>query len=115
MKKDFRVYLFHILDAIANIEEYLKGVSESRFYKDKLIQDGVIRNLEIIGEAAKRVPVSIKEKYSKIEWRKISGMRDILIHEYFGVDLERVWGVVRNRIKGLKRDIAKIVRDSKKG
>lgn len=111
MKKDFRVYLFHILDAITNIEQYLKGVSETKFYKNKLIQDGVIRNLEIIGEAAKRIPNPIKEKYAKIEWKKISGMRDILIHEYFGVDLERVWRVVRNRIKDLKKDISKVLKD----
>ncbi|MCK4827069.1 DUF86 domain-containing protein [bacterium] len=111
MSKDYKVYLHHILDAIKTIEKYIKGLSENDFYKNKLIQDGVIRNLEIIGEAAKNVPKEIQNEYSHIEWKAISGMRDVLIHDYFGVDLERVWGVLVNRISQLKKDISGIIKN----
>lgn len=74
MDKDYIVYLHHISDAIVNIESYISNINEDDFYKNKLIQDAVVRNLEIIGEAAKRIPEIVKQKYSNIEWKKISGM-----------------------------------------
>ncbi|HEC86588.1 MAG TPA: DUF86 domain-containing protein, partial [Thermoplasmatales archaeon] len=67
------------------------------------IQDGVIRNLEIIGEAVKNLPDDIKKDYPEVEWRKIAGLRDILIHAYFGVDLEVIWDIVKNKVPELKR------------
>ena len=70
---------------------------EEEFYKNKLLPDGVIRNLEIIGEAAKHVPTRLRDKCLGVEWNKVSGMRDVLIHNYFDVDLEIVWRVVKNR------------------
>lgn len=109
MSKDYRVYFFHILEAIENIQKYTKGASKKKFLSVKLIQDAVIRNLEIIGEATKSIPAPIRNKYPHIEWKKIAGMRDILIHDYLGVDLERVWLVLKNRIPGLKKDISKII------
>lgn len=109
MDKDHTVYLFHILDAIENIENYVQNVSENDFYKNKMLQDAVVRNLEIIGEATKRIPETIKQKHTNIEWKKISGMRDVLIHDYLGVDYERVWMAIINRIPELKKDIQNIV------
>ncbi len=109
MKNGYRVYLLHILDAIKNIEEFTKGCSKEKFIKAKIIQDSVIRNLEIIGEAAKHVPASVRKKYSSIEWKRIAGMRDILIHEYFGVDLDRVWQVLKVRLPELKEGINNIL------
>jgi uncharacterized protein with HEPN domain len=87
MKHDEKVYLQHILDAISRIEEYLQGIDEGTFSQRPLIQDGVIRQLEIIGEAVKRISSELRERYSHIPWQDIAGTRDKLIHHYFGVDI----------------------------
>lgn len=111
MSKDYTVYLRHILDAIENIETYVHGMTEDLFFANRLVQDGVVRNLEVIGEATKRLPNSIRDKYPDIEWRKMAGMRDVLIHDYFGVDVQRVWGVVKNRLPFLKIRLGEILSD----
>jgi len=111
MSRDYTVYLLHILDAITIIESYVAELTEDSFRQNRLIQDGVIRNLEIIGEATKKLPKRLTNKYPDIEWKKMAGMRDVLIHDYFGVDLERVWGVVRNRLPALRENITKILTD----
>ena len=89
MTRDYTLYLRHILDAITIIESYVAGLTEDSFRQNRLIQDGVIRNLEIIGEATKKLPKRLSKKYPDIEWKKMAGMRDVLIHDYFGVDIER--------------------------
>jgi uncharacterized protein with HEPN domain len=112
MRKDFRPFLEHILEAIQKIEAYTKGFKKEDFFGNKLVQDGVIRNLEIIGEATKRIPEAIRGGYPQIEWKKIAGMRDVLIHGYFGVDIEKVWGVIKNRIPELKSTVSKILKQN---
>lgn len=101
MKHD-ELYVAHILDAIAAIERYLDGVSYDAFLDSRLLQDGVIRELEIIGEASKQLADAFRERFLHIPWADITGMRDKLIHEYFGVDLELVWKTVKDDLPVLK-------------
>ena len=102
MKKEIRVYLEDILESIGKIEEYTNGIALEEFKNNAECQDAVIRRLEIIGEAVKNLPSDLKEKYSSIPWRQIAGTRDILIHEYAGVSLERVWKVITDDLEPLK-------------
>lgn len=110
-ERDDTVYLKHILDAIVRIEGYLSGVSHEEFTKNLLLQDGVIRQMEIIGEAAKRISSDLRNKYSKIPWKDIAGMRDKLIHDYFGIDINAVWVTTRKDIPELKADVQRILKD----
>lgn len=103
MPKDSEVYSADILDAIAKIERYTKGYGYAQFAKDTLVQDAVIRNLEIIGEAAKSIPATMRSK--DVEWKKIAGLRDMLIHQYSGVNLAIVWDVVEHKLPELKRAV----------
>ena len=110
MQRDDSVYLKHIRDAIIKIDSYTKRVSSSTFEKDTLIQDAVIRQIEIIGEATKRLSTDIRTGYTNIPWDDISGMRDKLIHDYFGVDIEKVWITVQDDIPVLKKQINQIIK-----
>ena len=114
MKRDVRVYIEDILESITKIEEYTKEISEEDFYGNTQVQDAVLRRLEIIGEAVKNIPQEFRDKYSGIPWKKIAGLRDILIHRYFGVNLERTWKVVKEDIFDLKSKILKVRKDLKK-
>ena len=108
MKKDPRVYLAHILECAQKIERYTKG-GEKEFHNDTMLQDAVIRNFEIIGEAAKRVPESYRKAHSQVPWRLMAGFRDVLIHAYEGIDLKRVWHIVRHDLPNVKEAIEKIL------
>ena len=111
MEKDDKVYLRHILDAASLIEEYLSGIDEEKFLKTTLVQDGVIRQLEIIGEASNHVSKHLQDTYPEIPWADIVGMRNKLIHDYFGVDLEKVWMTAQEDIPYLKEKITGLLRD----
>lgn len=103
------VLIRHILGAIERIESYTRNISEDEFMKNFLIQDGVVRNLEIIGEASRKIESGIKDSSPNIPWKKISGMRNKLIHEYFGVDLNTVWIVLVEDLPPLRTALVDIL------
>ena len=108
MEKDPKVFIEHILDCIDLIEKYMQGKSEDDFMESAELQDCVIRRIEIIGEAVKNLPETIKKKYPDIQWKRIAGMRDVLIHEYFGVDLDLTFKVIKKDIPILKEKMLAI-------
>jgi len=113
MKKEDSVYLKHALEEILKIERTLEGKSETDFKADVDIQDAVIRRIEIIGEAVKNVSRELKDKNPEIEWKKIAGTRDVLIHSYFSVDLDLLWGITKKNLPELKDKIKKLLKSSK--
>jgi uncharacterized protein with HEPN domain len=108
MKRD-EPYLQHIYDSISDIEKFIKNISKDQFFENKEKQYAVIRALEIIGEATKNISRELKAAYPKIPWKTIAGMRDKLIHEYFGVKLERLWEVIQKDLPALKEQISKVL------
>lgn len=110
MRKDDTVYLRHILDAICQIEEYTKDIGHEAFLRTRLRQDAVIREIEVIGEAVKKLSPEFKERQPGIPWKDVAGMRDKLIHDYFGVDLDAVWDTVKKDIPPLKDEIERLLK-----
>ena len=107
--KDDRVYLHHILDAIRRILEYT-AEGQAAFFSRPMIQDAVVRNLEIIGEAVKNLTEPLKANRADIAWKRIAGMRDKMIHEYFGVNLQLVWEVVERDLPQLRVALESVLR-----
>jgi uncharacterized protein with HEPN domain len=108
--KDDRVYLAHIRDAIERIDTFTSG-GRSQFLADPMVQDAVIRNLEVIGEAAKGLSQTIRLANADVPWKQIAGMRDVLIHHYFGVKLETVWQVVADNLPQLRQRVQQLLNE----
>lgn len=107
-ERDWKLFLRDITTCIERIETYVGGLDRKDFFADQKTMDAVMRNLEVIGEAAKKLPENIKEKYPNVEWRKLAGLRDILIHHYFGIDEDIIWDVLANKIPEVKTELKKI-------
>ena len=105
MPKSHELYLEDIRTSIEKIEEYTERVSFKEFSENSLLVDATVRNLEIIGEAVKKLPSAITAGRPEIEWKKIAGLRDILIHAYFGVDVRIIWDIVVHKLPGLKTSV----------
>ncbi|MCX9081845.1 MAG: DUF86 domain-containing protein [Candidatus Methanoperedens sp.] len=112
MQREHDLFLKDILLAIRKIENYTEKLTYEEFLKDELRQDGVVKNLEVIGEAVKNIPQDIKNKKPEIEWKKIAGLRDILTHEYFGINFEIVWDVIMKKIPDLKKSVADLLSEN---
>lgn len=113
MKREFIDYIQDILDAIDKIEQFTKGISFEEFQKDAKTVFATVRAFEIIGEAASKLPSDIVSKFSDIPWKKIVGMRNILIHEYFGVDTEAIWKSIIEDLPKLRPVIIKVLEETK--
>lgn len=105
MPRDSKVYLEDILEATRKITKYAGSLSKAAFLEDEKTLDAVVRNLEVIGEAVKKLPEDLRAQHSAVEWKKIAGLRDILIHEYFGLDAEIVWDIVQTKVPALDQEV----------
>jgi uncharacterized protein with HEPN domain len=102
-KRDWKLLFEDILESIQKIERYTQDVDYHKFVVNSMIVDAVVRNLEVIGEASKNVPKEIQWKHSGIPWKKLAGIRNRIVHEYFGVDHEIIWFIVKNELARLKQ------------
>lgn len=110
MKRDFTIYLKDILESINFIEEFINDMSFDEFKKDEKTSSATIRKIEIIGEAAKHIPKEVIAANKEIPWKEMAGMRDKITHDYFGIDYEIIWKVIKNRLPDLKTKIKRVIR-----
>jgi len=108
-KREFILYLEDMLQSMERIEEYLGSLNFRKFKMNYLIVDAIIRNFEIIGEASKNVPKNVQEKYPEIPWKKMYGLRNLIAHEYFGIDYEMIWEIAKKNLPQNRTDLTKII------
>ena len=113
IKREFIFYLEDMLQSMDRIEEYLSNLDFKKFKQTYLVVDAIIRNFEIIGEASKNIPTDIQEKYPEIPWRKMYGLRNLIAHEYFGIDYEMIWEIARKNLPQNRIDLIEIIRKEK--
>ena len=106
--KDDMVYLEHIIDCINRIDDYAEN-DQFNFMNSTMVQDAVIRNLQILAESTQKISAPLKQQHPEINWRAISGFRNILVHDYLGVDLQQIWQIIENRLPSLKDNIQVII------
>ncbi|MBN4049264.1 DUF86 domain-containing protein [archaeon AH-315-M20] len=111
MKREYGDYIQDIIDSIKETGEFTKGLSFKDFKQDKKTVNAVIRSLEIMGEASKKIPDSIRRKHAGVPWKEMAGIRDKLIHEYHGVDLEIIWKVIKEELPPVKPLILKLLKE----
>ncbi|MBA7534504.1 hypothetical protein ES705_26752 [subsurface metagenome] len=110
MKRDYTLYLKDILESINFIEEFINDMSFDEFKKDEKTSSATVRKLEIIGEAAKHIPKEVIDANKEIPWKEMAGMRDKITHDYFGIDYNIIWKVIKNRLPDLKNKIERVIR-----
>lgn len=111
MKRDYRIFINDILECIAKIEKFVEDMNFEEFLKDEKTKSAVVRELEVIGEATKNIPKSIRQRYESLPWSQMAKTRDKIIHFYFGVDYEIVWKVVKERLPEIKSSIEEVLKD----
>jgi uncharacterized protein with HEPN domain len=109
-KRDYQLFLEDILESIEKIERYTTDLSFEEFFQNEMVVDAVIRNFEIIGEAVKKIPSEVRNKYPSVEWKNIAGFRDVLAHDYFGIDIHIVWQTIVEDIPLLKKQISAVLK-----
>jgi uncharacterized protein with HEPN domain len=113
--KDYRDYIQDMLDAISDVYDFIGTMSFEEFLKDKKTVNAVLKSIEILGEASKRIPQNLRDKYPVVPWKRMAGVRDKLIHEYSGVDLEIVWKLIKHELTLVQPEIIKVMGDLNKG
>lgn len=110
-KRTYKMFVEDILSAMDKISRYIKGFTFEMFEKDEMIIDAIVRNLEIIGEASRNIPEEVREKYPYIPWRRMIGLRNIVIHEYFGIDLDIIWQIISINLPETRSEVKYMLMD----
>jgi uncharacterized protein with HEPN domain len=113
-KRGYLLFLEDMILAMEKIEKYTENLSQQEFEQTDIVIDAVIRNLEVIGEAAKSAPIEAREEYVHIPWKRMIGLRNIIIHEYFGIDLGIVWNIIKNNLPEARKHIEEMLTQMKR-